>query len=246
MVVTQGPGKFYGSSLPKPRIYTDIKFNDDRVDPLSSVTNPLMEWVDEAHWSIDGLSFNDSDDDEDNKDSSPSPPPASMATKRWRRFMAVIEEKDDCEDVDPELKNLKGGENGAEGDEVGVRKRRTLARKLGDDFDQVATESGLEKSKGSLVKSLSNGSETVALQTQSRRIEESDGGDEVVKVVEDVKKTNSKRRKLKRVGEKEKAKSVAESGSSTPAGKTRTSPRLAMRRLCLMCSIIGLCGYYVL
>ncbi|KAI7994946.1 hypothetical protein LOK49_LG11G01631 [Camellia lanceoleosa] len=241
MVATQGPEKFYGSSLPKPRIYTDIKFNDEWVDPSFSVTDPLMAWADEAHWSMGGLSFNDSDDDEDNKDSSPLPPPASMTTKWWRQFMAVIEEEDVCEDVDLGLNNLKGGENGAEGDEVGVRKMRTLARKLGDDFDRVATESGLEKSKGSLVKSLSNGSETVALQTQSRRIEESDGGDEVVKVVKYVKKTNSKGRKLKRVGEKEKAKSVAESGSSTPAGKTRTSLRLAMRRLC---SIIGLCGYY--
>ncbi|CAL5429139.1 unnamed protein product [Camellia sinensis] len=129
-----------------------------------------------------------------------------MTTKRRRRFTAVIEEEDDCEDVHLELKNLKGGENGAKGDEVGVRKKRTLARKLGDDFDRVVTKSGFGKSKGSLVKSLSNGSETVALQTQSQRTEESDGGDEVVKVVEDVKKTNSKGRKLKRVGEKEKAK----------------------------------------
>lgn len=84
------------------------------------------------------------------------------------------------------------------------------------------------KSKGSSVKSLSNGSETVVLQTQSRRTEESDGGDEVVKVVEDVKKTNSKGKKLKRVREKEKAKSVTKSGSSTSAGKTRTLSRLAM------------------
>ncbi|GMP94749.1 hypothetical protein CsSME_00044080 [Camellia sinensis var. sinensis] len=87
MVVTQGPGKFYGSSLPRPRIYTDIKFNDDWVDPLSLVTDPLMAWADEAHWSMDGLSFKrlrlrlqgriegnvtKFHDDEDNKDSSPS------------------------------------------------------------------------------------------------------------------------------------------------------------------------------
>ncbi|KAL7215992.1 hypothetical protein ACSBR1_028026 [Camellia fascicularis] len=267
MVVPLGPGKFYGSSLPRPRIYTDIKFNDERVDPPSSVTDPLMAWAEEAHWSMGGLSFkrlrlqgriegnviklraqrekflknrsgisanliadlgSDSDDDVDNKDSSPSPPPAPMATKRRRRLTAMIEEEDDHEDVDLSLKNLEGGENVAGGDEVGVWKRRRLARKLWDDFDRVATKSGLGKSKGSPVKSLSNGSEMVALRTRSRRTEESDGGDEVVKVVEDVKKTNLKGKKLKRVGEKEKAKSVAESGSSTP-GKTRTSPRLAMR-----------------
>ncbi|CAL5342609.1 unnamed protein product [Camellia sinensis] len=266
MVVPLGPGKFYGSSLPRPQIYTDVKFNDERVDPPSSVIDPLMAWAEEAHWSMGGLSFkrlrlqgriegnviklraqrekflknrsrisanliadlgSDSDDDVHNKDSSPLPPPAPMATKRRRRFTAMIEEEDDREDVDLALKNLKGGENGAGGDEVGVWKRR-LARKLGDDFDRVATKSGLGKSKGSPVKSLSNGSEIMALRTRSRRTEESDGGDEVVKVVEDVKKTYSKGKKLKRVGEKEKAKSVAESGSSTP-GKTRTSPRLAMR-----------------
>ncbi|KAL7253037.1 hypothetical protein ACSBR1_007541 [Camellia fascicularis] len=138
----------------------------------------------------------DSDDDDDNKDSNPLLPLASM------------------------LKSLKGGGNDSGGDEVGVRKR-TLARKLGDDFDQVVTENGLGKSKGSPVKNLSEGSEIVASRTRSWRIEESDGGDDVVKVVEDVKKTNSKGKKLKCVREKEKAKSVAESGSPTPISKTR-------------------------
>lgn len=57
MVVSLGPGKFYGSSLPRPRIYTDIKYNSDRVDPPVPVLDALMSWADEAHWSMGGLSF---------------------------------------------------------------------------------------------------------------------------------------------------------------------------------------------
>ncbi|MFS8023778.1 hypothetical protein Hanom_Chr16g01455551 [Helianthus anomalus] len=57
MVVALGPGKFYGSSLPRPRIYTDVKFNSFRVDPPVPVTDPFMSWADEAHWSMGGLSF---------------------------------------------------------------------------------------------------------------------------------------------------------------------------------------------
>lgn len=57
MVVSLGPGKFYGSSLPRPWIYTDVKFNDERVDPPVSVLDPLLVWANEAHWSMGGLSF---------------------------------------------------------------------------------------------------------------------------------------------------------------------------------------------
>ncbi|PWA79625.1 hypothetical protein CTI12_AA203680 [Artemisia annua] len=58
MVIALGPGKFYGSSLPRPRIYTDIKYNTYRVDPPVSVLDPFMSWAEEAHWSMGGLSFN--------------------------------------------------------------------------------------------------------------------------------------------------------------------------------------------
>ncbi|XP_065873286.1 uncharacterized protein [Euphorbia lathyris] len=57
MVVSLGPGKFYGSSLPRPRIYTDVKFNSERVDPPASVMDPFYTWAEEAHWSMGGLSF---------------------------------------------------------------------------------------------------------------------------------------------------------------------------------------------
>lgn len=57
MVVSLGPGKFYGSSLPRPRFYTDVKLNEEREDPPVSVMDPLMSWAEEAHWSMGGLSF---------------------------------------------------------------------------------------------------------------------------------------------------------------------------------------------
>ncbi|CAL5391833.1 unnamed protein product [Camellia sinensis] len=51
-------------------------------------------------------------------------------------FTVVIDEEDDSEEVDLELKSSKGGRNGGGDDEVEVRKRRMLARKLRDGFDR--------------------------------------------------------------------------------------------------------------
>ncbi|XP_028055308.1 uncharacterized protein LOC114259495 [Camellia sinensis] len=124
MVVTQGLG---GSSPPKPRIYIDIMFNGERVVLPSSVTDPLMAWA-ESMGELGFKCLRLQGHIEGNQDSSLSPPPAPMPTKRQRQFTTVIEEEDDLED--------------------GVRKRRTPARKLEDNFDRVATKSGLGKSKG--------------------------------------------------------------------------------------------------
>eukprot|EP01018_Ginkgo_biloba_P024253 Gb_35558 [translate_table: standard] len=55
MVVPLGPGKFYGSGLPRPWIYNDVKFNSERVDPPPSVSAPLLSWASGAHWSMGGL-----------------------------------------------------------------------------------------------------------------------------------------------------------------------------------------------
>ncbi|KAI3895479.1 hypothetical protein MKX03_035446 [Papaver bracteatum] len=64
MVVALGPGKFYGSSLPRPRMMLmnrsaeeDI-YTKARVDPPLGVMDPLLSWAHEAHWSMGGLSFN--------------------------------------------------------------------------------------------------------------------------------------------------------------------------------------------
>ncbi|XP_058084010.1 uncharacterized protein LOC131231725 [Magnolia sinica] len=57
MVVALKPGKFYGSSLPRPRFFTDVKLNGERVDPLLPVLHPFLSWANEAHWSMGGLNF---------------------------------------------------------------------------------------------------------------------------------------------------------------------------------------------
>ncbi|KAH6764024.1 hypothetical protein C2S51_015273 [Perilla frutescens var. frutescens] len=56
MVVALGPGKFYGSSLPRPRFYSDVKLSGERVDPPLPVMDALMAWAEEAHWSMGGSS----------------------------------------------------------------------------------------------------------------------------------------------------------------------------------------------
>ncbi|GAB2214933.1 hypothetical protein Droror1_Dr00019302 [Drosera rotundifolia] len=54
MVIPLRPGRFYGRSLPRPWIYTDIKLSSDRVDPPTPVMDPLISWAEEAHWSMGG------------------------------------------------------------------------------------------------------------------------------------------------------------------------------------------------
>ncbi|KAM7492247.1 hypothetical protein LguiA_035168 [Lonicera macranthoides] len=56
MTAALGPGKFYGSSLPRPRIFTDMKLNEERIDPPVPVLDPLLSWAEEAPWSKGGLS----------------------------------------------------------------------------------------------------------------------------------------------------------------------------------------------
>ncbi|CAH9079829.1 unnamed protein product [Cuscuta europaea] len=139
MVVTLGPGKFYGKSLPRPRIYEDVKFNDRRVDPPVPVFDALMSWAEEAHWSMGGLSFkhhrlqgriegniNKLREEEEKVHrkssvtspvmSTPSPPPAPLALKRKRRLICEAEDDDESHKAFP-------------------------VRKLGDDFDRIAHES---------------------------------------------------------------------------------------------------------
>ncbi|PIN08705.1 hypothetical protein CDL12_18717 [Handroanthus impetiginosus] len=165
MVVALGPGKFYGSSLPRPRFYTDVKFNDERVDPPPPVMDPLMAWAQEAHWSMGGLSFTrhrlqgriegkveklraqreqifkksqkqqkvskGSTASRPNKDKNsskvsetPSPPPVPVAIKR-RRVVGLVDEEEE------EVATKKGA-----------------VRKLGDDFERVARESGMVANGG--------------------------------------------------------------------------------------------------
>nr|GMD85826.1 protein pxr1-like [Ipomoea batatas] len=208
MVVALGPGKFYGKSLPRPRIYTDVKFNEERVDPPVPVFDPLMSWAEEAHWSMGGLSFKRHrlqgriegnisklraehekqvkklKKNSPSKSSSPatgfytpSPPPAPIAVKRKRRLIDEEEEEGSDE-----------------------ARRGWPARKLGDDFDRVAYESGLIDS---------DAEETIAARTRRQKAEKAAVEAEVV--------TKVKSKGLKRL-KKGVKKSV-----------NRSSPRLAKR-----------------
>ncbi|PIA31942.1 hypothetical protein AQUCO_04700065v1 [Aquilegia coerulea] len=57
MVISLRPARFYGSSLPRPQFYTDVKYSEHRVDPPESVLDPLLSWAKDAHWSMGGLNF---------------------------------------------------------------------------------------------------------------------------------------------------------------------------------------------
>ncbi|QCD94772.1 uncharacterized protein LOC114182096 [Vigna unguiculata] len=221
MVVSLGPGKFYGTSLPRPRIYTDVKFNDHRVDPPIPVTDPLMSWAEEAHWSMGGLSFKrlrlqgkiegnvqrlrsqrekaqslsptpaHSVPAPSERSSSPTPPPAPVVTKRRRYMDLIVDEEEDEEEEEPEV---------VEPPRTRVRKSR-LVKKLGDDFDRVAEEN--------------DEPETMPLKTLTR-------ARKLVKIAE--KKTV--------VETAQKSKSNGKKSSTSEAEKSprvRTSPRLAKR-----------------
>ncbi|GER43181.1 K-box region and MADS-box transcription factor family protein [Striga asiatica] len=221
MVVPLGPGKFYGSSLPRPRFYTDVKLNTDRVDPPPPVLDPLMSWAEEAHWSMGGLNFKrrrlqgriegnverlraqrdqisvkshkrrgsagDSPPKRSGKDDgaarvskTPSPPPPPVALKR-RRVVGLVDEDDEDEDAPPA--------------------KRGPVRKLGDDFERVARESGIGAA-----------AVAVAARTRSKKVEAVAGAEEG---------KLKKKRKLVKGGGKIGAALV------TAASGIRNSPRLA-------------------
>ncbi|XP_073308703.1 uncharacterized protein [Primulina huaijiensis] len=224
MVVPLGPGKFYGSSLPRPWIYTDVKLNDERVDPPLPVMDPLISWANEAHWSMGGLSFKRhrlqgriegnvnklrvqlekelfkksenqkkpikgsaySERRFSETSETPSPPPAPVAIKR-RRVVGLVEEE-----------------------EVHTGTKRGPVRKLGDDFERVARESGMP-AKGA--DNNGDGSGAVAGRTRSKR----NGADVVVDEVT-IKKGKKKLFKGgRRIG----------AAVLTAVAGLRTSPRLA-------------------
>ncbi|XP_022762509.1 uncharacterized protein LOC111308453 [Durio zibethinus] len=223
MVVPLAPGKFYGSILPRPRIYTDTKFNLERVDPPVSVLDPLLAWANEAHWTMGGLSFkrlrfqgriegnvkrlaaqrkkllkDSPDKDPKNKrDASVSPPLAAVALKR--RFLDLNDD-----DHDEEVESENEGEEMLLKREEGRVLRKRAVRKLGDDFERVAKDIGVVSKR--------DGSFNVGI-----------GGD-VMKIVQEVNaESEIKRDQKKRVGKgMKKGKGEVHNGA-------RTSPRLAKR-----------------
>lgn len=227
MVVPLGPGKFYGSSLPRPRIYTDVKYSDERVDPPAPVLDPFMSWANEAHWSMGGLSFTRLRFQGRIEGSV-----TKLRAERERMLKKEAKNPDSPNGSGPNrpMKPVLGSdspppapiatkrrrylamieEEEEEEEEVVVVKKRRLVKKLGDDFDKVAMESERNK-KVEPKKDSGHGSGSVAMKTRSRVEEE---------VGERVNKSNSKGKKLK-------------GGSGQPggvkSGNIRTSPRLAKR-----------------
>ncbi|KAL5538848.1 hypothetical protein UlMin_043743 [Ulmus minor] len=232
MVVPLGPGKFYGTSLPRPRYYTDVKFNDERVDPPAPVLDPLLAWANEAHWSMGGLSFKRlrlqgriegnvsklrAEREKIAKKNtkilglSPngskskrvsSPSPPPAPIATKRRRFMAL--------IDEEEEEVAASP---------VVRRRRLVKKLGDDFDKVAQEN--KKSKEGSSMGLDDGSDPVASRTR-RLILDEDVTQSVMKVVEEVNKLNSKGKNLK-------GKKGNGASDSSPARGVRISPRLAKR-----------------
>lgn len=221
------PAKFYGSSLPRPRIYTDVKFSEERVDPPVPVLDPLLSWANEAHWSMGGLSFKrlrlqgrieghvgklraEREKTEDRKQKlanssskgsnskrASSDSPPSAPIATKRRRFLALIDEDD--------EDLGGGGE--------VVKGKRLVKKLADEFDRVAMEgeSPLARRTGL---GLGGGSEeTVASRTRSRKLEVEDDTETVMQVVKKVNNLSLKGNKLK---------SKRKSNE-----KPRTSPRLA-------------------
>ncbi|XP_059282192.1 uncharacterized protein LOC132035998 [Lycium ferocissimum] len=142
VVVSLKPVKFYGSSLPRPRFY---KPNSERVDPPVSILDPLMSWAEEAHWSMGGVSFT--------RHRLQGRIEGNIEKLRAEREIVEnkkVEEEMTCPGAPIVLKRKRRLADD-ESEDVGG-----LSRKLEDEFDDVAEESGLKvakvKSKGEKLK----------------------------------------------------------------------------------------------
>lgn len=235
-MVALGPGKFYGSSLPRPRIYTDIKYNTDRVDPPVSVLDPLMSWAEEAHWSMGGLSFQrhrlqgriegnvdklrNQIEKSIKKKESLSPQPSKkqsisksleISGKRKSKKEIDLNQSRSPSPPPAPLANKRkrryvGLVDEEDEGEENTTARKWPVRKLSDEFERVAN------AKKSPMTSSGDGEsemETVASRTRGRKT-----------VTEEPEKTVSKGgKRLRKVGE-------AKTGGASPS---RSSPRLVKR-----------------
>uniref|UniRef100_A0A0E0A477 Uncharacterized protein n=1 Tax=Oryza glumipatula TaxID=40148 RepID=A0A0E0A477_9ORYZ len=164
MVVALGPGRFYGSSLPRPRFFS----GGDRVEPPVAVTDPLMAWAHEAHWSMGGLSskrlrlqgrIEGSIDKLRRRARRDARKPAKARAAGIKpRSLAALgsDDDDDSSDEEEEVEAQKQQivdepseseseeENEEEEEEealatIAAAAKRKRARKLSDEFDRVAT-----------------------------------------------------------------------------------------------------------
>ncbi|XP_039785410.1 uncharacterized protein LOC120651839 [Panicum virgatum] len=146
--VASGGGRFYGSSLPRLRF-----FPGDRVDPLPSVTEPLLAWAQEAHWSMGGLGVKRlrlqgriegsprrsprSDDGASDGDSD-----EEEAVVQERILKREVVDDDEDSDRSDQSEEEEDDESLAT---IATASKRKRARKLSDEFDRIAAQQELEK-----------------------------------------------------------------------------------------------------
>ncbi|XP_010943631.1 uncharacterized protein [Elaeis guineensis] len=189
MVVGLGPGRFYGSSLPRPRFYTEVKLNDERVDPPVPVMDPLLLWANDAHWSMGGLSFKRHRlqgriegsikklraQQERTHGSSPSlnRNPAAKPRFSGHKPLSLASLRSDSSDSEEEEFQKKAKDVSIVSSPlIGSAQKRKRARRLGDEFDRIAEQQQMGKQ--------SEEGEGVASRTRSRKpdVEEVELGEE--------------------------------------------------------------------
>lgn len=254
MVVSLGPGKFYGTSLPRPRIYTDVKFNDERVDPPTPVLDPFLSWANEAHWSMGGLSFK--------RLRLQGRIEGSVSKLRAER--EKLEKKKKKEGKFFAGSSLSGSDSArskrkmVDSDDDSpppapiASKRRRFMDLIDEDEESDAGEEepqedeeirSLRVRRRRLVKKLGDDFDRVAPEnekanrspskglggsrTRRQILEDNEAVETVMSVVEEVNKMNSKGKKSKGSGNKGKSSGGTE---SPPPARVRTSPRLAKRQ----------------
>lgn len=171
MVVALGPGRFYGSGLPRPHF-----FPGDRVDPPASVTDPLLVWAREAHWSMGGLGvkrlrlqgrIEGSIDKLRRRARRNARAKARAAGHKPASLDALGDDDDDASDGDSDEEEVAaqerilkrevldddedsdGSDQSEEEDEplaaIATATKKKRARKLSDEFDRIAAQQQLEK-----------------------------------------------------------------------------------------------------
>ncbi|XP_008805847.1 uncharacterized protein LOC103718696 [Phoenix dactylifera] len=179
MVVALGPGRFYGSSLPRPRFYAEVKLNEDRVDPPVRVMDPLLSWANEAHWSMGGLSFKRHRlqgriegsikklraQQERMHRNSPSIDrnPATKPRFSGHKPQSLASLRSDSSESESEEEVQKKAKDVSivSSPSIGSAQKRKRVRRLGDEFDRIAEQQQMGKQSEAV--------ESVASRTRSRR-----------------------------------------------------------------------------
>ncbi|KAL3574390.1 hypothetical protein D5086_025003 [Populus alba] len=229
MVVPLGPGKFYGSTLPRPRIYTDVRHSAERVDPPVPVMDPFLSWAHEAHWSMGGLSFSRlryQGRIEGNTEKL-----RKLREKKVKLLDKTSPEKKDLAPDGQKERNKKRGGSVSPPPAPKVTKKRRFLQLIDEEESEEEEDQELEetvKIKRGLARKLVGDFERVAKDNHNVKV-----ADLAKTVLEEVSREEKKSR-----GGKKGKKSGGESGSEAVIGGIRSSPRLAKQRYCIQVSVI--------